>query len=96
MLALGYSTNDYLSAHELVMLLRIRLFVKISLYSLEKHVVVIVMSLLVLLQIQNHQDCILKALLKYQRRIKHRRTCPQKLPPAVRETFETVELALQM
>ena len=78
------------------MLLCIRLCDKIGLYYFEKHVVFFVMSLLVLLQIQNHQDCILKALLKYQRRIKHRRTCPQKLPPAVRETFETVELALQM
>ena len=78
------------------MLLCIRLCDKIDLYYFEKRVVVFVMSLLVLLQIQNRQDCILKALLKYQRRIKHRRTCPQKLPPAVCETFETVELALQM
>ena len=59
------------------MLLCIRLCDKIGLYYFEKHVVFFVMSLLVLLQIQNHQDCILKALLKYQRRIKHRRTCPK-------------------
>ena len=94
------SENMYLSlincSLEWVMLLYILLFVKITLYYVVKHVVVLVMSLLVLLQIQNHQDCSLKALLKYQRRIKHRRTCPQKLPPAVCETFETVELALQM